>query len=60
MCENYDVVRSEGLLPIGIAEGCTLKRDILKDEPIRADDVEYPSGQLVHALRREQDLLFPG
>ena len=30
-CENADIVKQENLLPIGLAEGCTLKRDISID-----------------------------
>ena len=31
-CENYDVVRAEDLLPMGLAEGCRLVRDVVKDQ----------------------------
>jgi predicted homoserine dehydrogenase-like protein len=58
MCENHDVVRQERLLPMGLAEGCVLTRDVVQDEPIGVDDVEYPVGTLVHALRAEQDAVF--
>ena len=58
LCENHDVVRAERLLPIGLAEGCVLTRDVQRDEPITLDDVEAPTGTLVHALRAEQDAMF--
>jgi predicted homoserine dehydrogenase-like protein len=58
-CENYEVSRLERLLPLGLAEGCTLKRDIGRDQPISWDDVAPPTGSLVHALRTEQDKMFP-
>jgi predicted homoserine dehydrogenase-like protein len=58
MCENHDVVRRERLLPMGLAEGSVLRRDLLQDEPIGVDDVEYPAGTLVHSLRAEQDAMF--
>jgi predicted homoserine dehydrogenase-like protein len=58
-CENYDVVRAENLLPIGLAEGCRLKRDVDRDEVLTYDDVEPPTGTTVHRLRAEQDQLFP-
>jgi predicted homoserine dehydrogenase-like protein len=57
-CENYDVVRAENLLPIGLAEGCRLKRDVDRDEVLTYDDVEPPTGTTVHRLRAEQDQLF--
>lgn len=58
ICENHDITRAEGLLPIGLAEGSTLKRSIEKDEVIRTEDVEYPKETLIHALRAEQDEMF--
>lgn len=58
-CERYDVVRREQLLPMGLAEGCRLRRDVAKDQVLTYDDVELPSGTLVHQLRAEQDLRFP-
>ncbi|MCK8786200.1 NAD(P)-dependent oxidoreductase [Roseomonas sp. NAR14] len=58
-CETYAATRAEGLLPIGLAEGCTLKRDLPKDAVLRFDDVEIPPGRLIDRLRAEQDALFP-
>ncbi len=58
-CENYDVTRSQDLLPMGLAEGCRLLRDVKSDEVLTYADVELPSGTTVHPLRREQDELFP-
>ena len=43
MCENADVVARDRLLPMGIAEGCRLKRDIPKDQVLTYDDVELPT-----------------
>jgi predicted homoserine dehydrogenase-like protein len=57
-CENYDVVRAENLLPMGLAEGCRLKRDVPKDQVLTYDDVELPTGTLAHKLRAEQDAYF--
>jgi len=56
--DNADVMRRERLLPMGLSEGCKLKRDIPKDQPIRSDDVVFPSGRLCDRLRLEQDRLF--
>lgn len=58
LCENHEVVRSQDLLPIGLAEGSTLLRDVTKDEIIGVADVEYPRDTIVHGLRRDQDALF--
>lgn len=58
LCENHATARAEGLLPIGLAEGCVLDRDIAKDTLLRLDDVHYPSNTMVHELRREQDSVF--
>ncbi len=58
LCENYDLARSENLLPIGLAEGCVAKRDISKDEVITFADVELPEQRLTHLLWNEQVALF--
>jgi predicted homoserine dehydrogenase-like protein len=57
-CENADVVQAQRLLPMGLAEGCRLKRDLPKDAVLTYDDVDLPQGRLCDALRREQDALF--
>ena len=58
-CENADVSRAERLLPMGIAEGCVLRRDVLKDQVLSYDDVELPAGRLCDRLREQQELLVP-
>ncbi len=58
-CERYAVSRAERLLPIGLAEGCRLKRDVPRDVALTYDDVELPPGRLIDRLRAEQDVLFP-
>jgi predicted homoserine dehydrogenase-like protein len=58
MCENADVVARDRLLPMGIAEGCRLKRDIPKDQVLTYDDVELPTNSLAVKLRLEQDAHF--
>jgi predicted homoserine dehydrogenase-like protein len=57
-CENSDVVRLQNLLPIGLAEGCRLKRDVRRDEVLTYDDVELPEGRLCDELRAEQNAYF--
>lgn len=57
-CENADVVYQQQLLPIGVAEGCILQRDIPQDSTLTMADVQRPEGRLVDRLRQEQDELF--
>jgi len=56
-CENAVTSRTEKLLPIGVAEGCTLTRDVPKDEVLTYEDVELPVGRLCDRLRAEQEAL---
>jgi predicted homoserine dehydrogenase-like protein len=56
--ENSDVVSNQNLLPIGLAEGCSLKRDIAKDQVLTVDDVTFPGDRLCDRLRDEQDKYF--
>ncbi len=58
--ENADVVHKARLLPMGLAEGCVLKRDMAKDEALSYDDVELPRNRKCDILRAEQDRLFYG
>ncbi|MCX7594008.1 MAG: Gfo/Idh/MocA family oxidoreductase [Fischerella sp.] len=57
-CENSNIVQQQNLLPIGLAEGCRLKRDIAKDQVLTYDDVELPAGRLCDKLRAEQNAYF--
>jgi predicted homoserine dehydrogenase-like protein len=54
VCERADVTARERLLPIGVAEGCRLIRDIPKDQAITYDDVEVPQGRTIDRLRAAQ------
>lgn len=58
LCESYDIARSENLLPIGLAGGCILTRDIAKDEVVTFDDVSLPKARLIDSLWNEQFALF--
>jgi predicted homoserine dehydrogenase-like protein len=51
-------VAAERLLPIGLAEGGRLLRDVARDEVLRRDDVELPRGRLADRLRGEQEARF--
>ncbi len=57
-CENSPEVYEQNLLPVGLAEGCRLKRDIPKDQVLTYDDVELPAGRLCDKLRTEQNAYF--
>jgi predicted homoserine dehydrogenase-like protein len=59
-CENAEVVRAEGLLPIGLAEGALLTRDVSQDDVLTYADVELPDDRLCDRLRAEQNALFGG
>ncbi len=58
LAENADVTAAEGLLPIGLAEGCRLVRDVPKDQVLTYADVELPEGRLSDRLRAEQNERF--
>jgi len=60
LCENADTTHAQSLLPIGLAEGCRLRRDIAKDQVMTCDDVEIPAGRIVDELRAAQDKHFFG
>lgn len=58
-CEKAPIAKAENLLPVGLAEGCVLTRDIAADEAIGYADVTVPQGRLCDKLRAEQDETFP-
>jgi predicted homoserine dehydrogenase-like protein len=49
-----------GLLPIGVAVGARMTRDVAKDAALTYADVELPRGRLVDRLRAEQAAMFAG
>ena len=58
LIENYDLSRQENALPMGVSEGCRLKRDISKDQVVTYKDVELPKDRLCDKLRKEQNDYF--
>ncbi|WP_345771120.1 NAD(P)H-dependent oxidoreductase [Geodermatophilus normandii] len=58
--ERSATTHRDRLLPLGLAEGVRLRRDVAKDEVIAYADVEIPPGRLVDRLRAEQDERFFG
>ncbi|MDH4090060.1 MAG: Gfo/Idh/MocA family oxidoreductase [Cyclobacteriaceae bacterium] len=57
-CETADVTAAQMLLPMGLAEGCILKRDIPMDQVITYADVTLPEGRFSDKLRQEQNEYF--
>ncbi len=55
LAENAPVARAEDLLPIGLAQGCVMTRDVPKDSVLRFSDVAVPKGRLIDTLRAEQE-----
>ncbi len=58
-CETAEATARDGLLPIGVAEGCTVTRAVAQDAVLGYADVRLPEGRLVDALRAEQTERFP-
>jgi predicted homoserine dehydrogenase-like protein len=58
-CENAGVVQRDRLLPIGLADGGMLRRDIDRDEVLTLDAVELPADRLSDRLYAEQRTLLP-
>ncbi|MDD5660101.1 MAG: NAD(P)-dependent oxidoreductase [Actinomycetota bacterium] len=56
LIELHDIAKKENFLPIGLSEGCIVKRKISKDEPIKYDDVEINEDSALVNLRKIQDL----
>lgn len=57
-CERADICHSEHLLPMGLAEGCRLLRDVAQDQTLTYYDVEIPQGRLCDQLRAQQNAHF--
>jgi len=51
---NAEEMCANRYLPEGLVEGCKLKRDIGKDQPLTYADVELPEGRIADRLRAEQ------
>jgi predicted homoserine dehydrogenase-like protein len=56
--ENSDITRGQDLLPMGLAEGCKLLRDVKRDQVLTYADVKLPAGRLADELRAEQNARF--
>jgi predicted homoserine dehydrogenase-like protein len=61
LIDNADATRAMAALPIGLSEGCTVLRDIKKDDVLSFSDVELPAdaGRQIEMLWREQSARWP-
>jgi len=59
LIDNTAAARAMSALPIGLSDGCTLRRDVAKDSVISFDDVELPHGRMIEPLWREQNARWP-
>jgi len=59
LIDNATTARALSALPIGLSDGCVLRRDISKDNVISFDDVISPVGRLEETLWHEQNALWP-
>ncbi|MGM0546873.1 MAG: NAD(P)H-dependent oxidoreductase [Bacteroidota bacterium] len=57
-CENTEIAEQENLLPLGVAGGCVLRRDIKQDEVLTYNDVKVPAGRFIDQLLDEQRKYF--
>jgi len=55
--DTREAAQAENLLPLGLAKGCRLKRDVPLGAPIRYDDIGETPASLLWAVRRQQDNL---
>lgn len=58
LLDNYETSRAENAVPMGLSEGCKLKRNVAKDQVVTFADIEPPRARLCERLRKEQDEHF--
>lgn len=58
MIEKVTVAKEENLLPLGLAVGAILKKDIPLGTAFKYDDVDLDKTQLIFELRQKQDALL--
>ncbi|RPH73065.1 NAD(P)-dependent oxidoreductase, partial [bacterium] len=52
--DNTPVLKQNNIIPMGLTDGCILKRDIPMDQEITYDDIVLPDNRLCDSLIREQ------
>jgi len=60
LIDNTADARGADALPMGLAEGRVLRRDVPKDDVLTFPDVDLPRGGLIETLWEEQKALWPG
>ena len=58
MIDNVDAARAANALPMGLTDGCVLKRPLAADTLITNADVDMPAGRVANELRAAQDDYF--
>ena len=58
--DNTSTMQQENLIPMGLIEGCMLKKDLPEGYAISYDDVIIPEGRMSDALKKEQNELMKG
>jgi predicted homoserine dehydrogenase-like protein len=59
LIDNTAAARAISALPIGLSDGCTLRRDVAKDSVVSFEDVELVRGRRIETLWREQNARWP-
>ena len=57
-CETAEITAEQQLLPMGLAEGCVLKRDIPRDQVITYADVILPKDRFCDKLQTGTERVF--
>jgi predicted homoserine dehydrogenase-like protein len=61
LIDNASAARASGALPIGLSDGCILRRDVAKDSVLSFEDVDTAAlDPFVLALWNEQQARWPG
>lgn len=58
LIDNFDVSLKDNLLPMGVSEGCVMKRDVPMDTALTYDDVILPENRQIDQLRRDMIARF--
>ena len=58
LIDEVDVARAGNFVPMSLIEGCTLQRNVEKDEIISYQDLVFPENRVCDRLRFEQDRHF--
>jgi predicted homoserine dehydrogenase-like protein len=59
LIDNAHDARAADALPVGLSEGCVMRRTVARDDVISAADVERPRERLSDVLWREQRQRWP-